>query len=301
MMLLITLRGGLVSIIYTDIVSFVVTLLFFPAVALLVGQSAPLNHLAISDVIDSGAKVLPPTFVISLVVLSMFTYILAPWYGQKIFAARSEKVAYLSVFVAALLVFALYSLVVLSAAFLSIQKVALPSPEYALPYILHNLLPKGLCGLGYSLLFTASATTLMGVWNAMASLFIVDFSKQTHSYKRAMLATTAFAFLSYALSNLFIDKIFDKLILANIPIAALSFALLAGFYWKKASRFGAYCSTGVGLIWGVGCYLWWGEAGGYTWYWAIYGIPLTFVSGVAGSYCQLQKITNERSGFNTTT
>ena len=63
------------------------------------------------------------------------------------------------------------------------------------------------------------------------------------------------------------------------------FALLGGFYWKKSSRFGAYCSIFVGLICGAGSYMYWGEEGGYTWNWTVGGIPLIFLSGVIGSFC----------------
>jgi hypothetical protein len=39
----------------------------------------------------------------------------------------------------------------------------------------------------------------------------------------------------------------------------------------------------VGVAWGVGCYLVVGEAGGYTWPWAMYGIPLIFATGIITS------------------
>jgi hypothetical protein len=39
----------------------------------------------------------------------------------------------------------------------------------------------------------------------------------------------------------------------------------------------------VGVAWGVGCYLYVGEAGGYTWPWAMYGIPLIFGVGIVTS------------------
>lgn len=149
---------------------------------------------------------------------------------------------------------------------------------------MHNVIPIGLRGLGYS---AASATTLTGVWNAMTAMCVSDFLGITFTKtgNRTLIITIGFACISYLLSNIFVDKIFSKLILANIPIAALSFSLLAGFYWEKASRLGAYCSIIFGFTWGVGAYLWWGDEGEYTWYWAMGGIPLTFLSGILGSYC----------------
>ena len=43
---------------------------------------------------------------------------------------------------------------------------------------------------------------------------------------------------------------------------------------------GAWASVVVGLVWGVGCFVVVGEAGGYTWPWAMYGIPLIFGTGI---------------------
>ena len=93
----------------------------------------------------------------------------------------------------------------------------------------------------------------------------------------------AFAVISWILGNIFVDKILNKLILANIPIAALSFSLLAGFYWEKASRRGAIISISLGLAWGVGCYLYLGEEGGYTWFYGVWNL-IIFVSGIIGSF-----------------
>jgi solute:Na+ symporter, SSS family len=294
LILLITLRGGLIAIISTDLLSFLLTILFFPLITFYVWKfnSVPLDSFTLTSVVDSGSKIIPPSFVISLVVLTMFTYIMAPWYGQKLFSAKSEKTAYLSVFTAAFIIFCLYGLVIFSASLLQVNGVQLSNPEQALPYILNQILPIGLRGIGYSLLFAASATTLTGVWNAMTAMCVSDFldAKLAKSSNRTLVITIGFAVVSYILSNIFVDKIFNKLILANIPILALCFALLAGFYWKKASRLGAYISIIVGFTWGVGAYFYWGDEGGYTWYWVMIGIPLIFISGILGSYLFPKKV-----------
>jgi Na+/proline symporter len=68
-----------------------------------------------------------------------------------------------------------------------------------------------------------------------------------------------------------------------LALAALAFALLAGFYWPRATTAGAWASVLVGVCWGVGCLLVVGESGGYTWPWAMYGIPLIFATGITVS------------------
>jgi hypothetical protein len=66
-------------------------------------------------------------------------------------------------------------------------------------------------------------------------------------------------------------------------VVALSFALLAGFHWPGATTAGAWASVIVGVVWGTGTFLVVGEAGGYTWPWAMYGIPLIFATGIVVS------------------
>jgi hypothetical protein len=56
-----------------------------------------------------------------------------------------------------------------------------------------------------------------------------DFFKGEESLQRSRGITFSLAVLSFLLANLVMDQVFNSLILANIPIAALSFALLAGF------------------------------------------------------------------------
>jgi Na+/proline symporter len=279
-----TIRGGLVSVIQTDVFSFFFTIVFIPMLFYFAytftSSSASFEKISIED----GQTALPPRFVFSLILLTMFTYIAAPWYGQKIFSARSERVAFTSVGVSAILVFLLYGFPVMAVYALNLHSVSLGNTETGLAYILGNLFTPGFRGFGYFVLFCAGATTLGGVWSAMTTMIITDLSSQkmddSKGTSRSVKLSLLIAFISYFLSILFIDKVLDKLILANIPIAALSFGLLGGFYWKKTSSIGVSVSLVVGMIWGIFCYIYFGEAGMYTWYWSVYGIPAIFGSGI---------------------
>lgn len=282
LILVMTLRGGLVAIIRTDVISFLLVCLIFPLFLIFTKNHA-------SNPLPDLPHLLPTRFVISLIILTMFTYILAPWYGQKIFSAKDKKTAFVATSLAAILVFILYGIGTLSTAFLKASGVEVASPELAIPIIINEYFPIGLKGIAYATLFMITATTLAGVWSAMSSMVIADFWDTAQSYKRGMLLTLSFALLSYILGNTLIDRILDKLILANIPIAALSFALLAGFYWKRATPLGALLSILTGLIWGAFSYLYFGEEGLYTWYWALWGIPLIFASGILGSMISIKK------------
>lgn len=291
-----SIRGGLFSIIRTDILSLILILIFFPLIAYFMWK-APFYEIRMNST-SVGREILPLRFIFSLTILTMFTYILAPWYGQKIFAAQSTKVAYWAVIAAAILIFLLYGSAILTTALLRYKNYHCREWQQAFPYVINQCLPIGLKGGAYAILFATSATTLTGVWGAMSAMFIGDFVRESHekkSCRQSILCTILFALISLVLANTLVDKVFDKLILANIPIAALSFGLLAGFYWEKASIQGATASIIMGCLCGAGAYFIFGEAGGYTWYWAVYGIPLTFIAGILGSLYLPQKETAFKS------
>jgi Na+/proline symporter len=292
--LLVVLPGGLVSVVRSDVVSFVIALVVLPVLlAIGIAASAPLGGLAAAFPADQRVfnpvaqwnhPALPFRFVSTLVVLTCFTYIAAPWYGQKIFAARNERTAFAAVAWAAVLVFVLYGVMVLAAAHFRVVSPALADPQSAVPSMVAVWLPAGLRGVGFGVLFAAALTTLAGVWTAMAAMAAADFGwREGRHVAQQRWAVLGFAAASWIGGAFLVDDILDRLILANIPVAALAFALLAGFHWPRANAAGAWASVIVGFAWGVGAFVIVGEAGGYTWPWAMYGIPLIFATGIVVS------------------
>lgn len=289
--LVVVLPGGLLSVVRSDVVSFIITLVVLPTL-LVIGLSIAGRHgglasvfppaqLTFSPVAQWTNPILPYRFVSTLIVLTCFTYIAAPWYGQKIFAARSERTAIAAVAWAAVLVFVLYGVMVLAAASLRVVAPGLADPQAAVPVMVTSWLPAGLRGIGFATLFAAALTTLSGVWTAMGAMVAADFGwKGARHMRLQRRIVVGFAVASWLGGTFLVDDILNRLILANIPVAALAFALLGGFHWRRATTAGAWASIAVGFAWGVGCFLLVGEAGGYTWPWAIYGIPLIFATGI---------------------
>ena len=292
--LAVILRGGLASVVRSDVVSFVVTLVLLPAL-LVIGtmRSAalgglatvfPRDQLAVAPLAQWAHPALPFWFVTSLIVLTCFTYIAAPWYGQKIFAAKDARTAVLAVALSACLVFVLYGSMVLAAAHLRVTAPSLPDPQLAVPTMILQWLPPAVRGVGIGVLFAAALTTLGGVWSAMAAMVAADFgwvSGRRVPAQRGLI--TGFAVVSWLGAIFLVDDILNRLILANVPVAGLAFALLAGFHWPRATTAAAWASAIVGIAWGAGAFLVIGDAGGYTWVWAMYGVPLIFAVGVAVS------------------
>jgi Na+/proline symporter len=292
--LMVVLPGGLMSVVRSDVVSFVITIVVVPLLlAIGAARSAPLGGLAASFPPDQLSfnpvaqwrhPELPFRFVSTLIVLTCFTYIAAPWYGQKIFAARSQRTAFAAVAWAAVLVFALYGVMVLAAAHFRVVSPGLEDPQSAVPALVAAWLPSGLRGVGFGVLFAAALTTLSGVWTAMAAMVAADFGwRDGRHVARQRRVVAAFACASWLGGAFLVDDILNRLILANIPVAALAFALLAGFHWPRATAAGAWASIIVGVAWGVGTFVIVGEAGGYTWPWAMYGMPLIFATGIVVS------------------
>ena len=291
--LMVIWRGGLAAVVRTDIVGFVLTLVVIGAL-FLIGRATgdglvpvapfPTDQRLVDPIGQWTSPVLPFRFVTTLVVLTCFTYIAAPWYGQKIFAAKNERIAFVGVALAAILVFALYGATVLAAASFREQGGVVADPQLVVPAMITRWLPVGVRGIGFGTLFVASLTTLSGVWSAMTAMVAADFRwAGTASLAGQRSLTLVFAVVCWLGANLLGNDILDRLILANIPVAALAFALLAGFHWSRATVVGAWASVVVGVAWGAGCFLVVGEAGGYTWPWAIYGIPLIFATGIGAS------------------
>lgn len=180
-----------------------------------------------------------------------------------------------------MLVFLLYASVQLAASLLPSDAPNLADSQLALTSMIHLWFPPGVAGLAYAVLFAVATTTLAGVWSAMVAMIVSDFgTRWQRSIGIQRVLTLALAVLSWLCANLLVEDILARLILANIPIAALAFALLGGFHWPRASRMGAWMSVLCGAAWGIFCFAYWGEAGGYTWYWSVYGTVIIF--GVGG-------------------
>lgn len=291
--LLMVVGGGLVSIVRADQVSFGITLLLLPVLGLIgwwrassgggLATAFPADQLTIDLVAQWRHPALSLRFVTSLVVLTCMTYIAAPWYGQKIFAARDERTAFLAVGLSAVLVFVLYGSMVFAASALRVELPALADAQTAVPEIMRRWLPAGVRGAGFGVLFAAALTTLAGVWSAMATMVAADLAAEGRSVRAQRALMLGFAILSWLGANLLVDDILNRLILANIPVAALAFALLAGFHWRRATTAGAWVSVVVGVVWGIWCFVRLGDAGMYTWDWGVYGVPLIFLSGIVTS------------------
>ncbi|API86368.1 sodium:solute symporter family protein [Francisella uliginis] len=271
-MFIATINSGLKSIIQIDKISFILCLVLFIFLGFYFykyGQQG--------IVINAKSHAsLPVSFSLSLVVLTCFTYILSPWYGQKIFSAKSSKVAFYSMFVTAILVSLFYVIAIFITASFS-KQLDLANPDLALASIIARKLPLAIQIYFYIVIFLIATTTIAALWNTMASV-IFAHSSQTKTTNSNRILVLFIAILSYLIATFFIDHILDKMLLFNIPIAALSFSLIYGFYGKSKNFIGAVLSTIIGIVIAVMLYFTFDQAT-FIFYWAFVCIPIVFIVG----------------------
>lgn len=281
LVLAVTLGGGLKAVAASDLAAFFISVVGLPALAWM-GLSAVGGWSQVTSFYEAfppGMELLPPRFVGSLVLLTAFTYIASPWYGQRMFAAKDEQTAFGGVAISAVLVTALYMAASVLAMCFRVQIPDLADAQTALPGAIAAWAPSGLRGLGFAVLLAVVMSTMSSIWNTWVAMALTDSGAQI-SLSRTRWLTVLLALGSWVISNLLVDDILDNMILANVPIAALAFGLLGGLFWRGASRAGAWAATISGV---AGALICWAFVPLYTWWWAIAAVPLSFVIGVAAS------------------
>lgn len=281
LVLVLTLGGGLKAVAASDLAAFFISLLGLPALAWMglraVGGWGQVTGFFAQQ--PPGPELLPPRFVASLVLLTAFTYIASPWYGQRMFAAKDERTAFRGVAISAVLVTALYMAASVLAMCFRVLQPALVDAQTAIPGAITAWAPSGLRGLGFAVLLAVVLSTMSSIWNTWVAMALTDSGARI-SLPRSRWLTVALALASWVLSNLLVDDILDNMILANVPIAALAFGLLGGLFWGRASQAGAWAATVTGIL---GALLCWRLLPLYTWWWAVGAVPLSFAAGVVVS------------------
>ncbi|NDS71667.1 sodium:solute symporter [Francisella tularensis subsp. holarctica] len=289
LMLLFTIRDGLIRIVKIDKLSFILSLILFVYLGYLVYKAgiSSFKHISSQEV------TLPFSFPISLAFLTAFTYIFSPWYGQKIFAAKSKKTAFYAVMIAAFIVSLIYLIAVYTTAKYA-GMINLSNPNKAFTSIVTTLFSRPILVTFYIVMFLIALTTIVALWNIMASMCFVHFQRNK-SEKKNIITVIIIAILSYTLANTFIDQVLDKMLLFNIPIAALAFSLLYGFYGSRTNFLGAILSTIVGIVSALYCYLLFKQEE-FVFYWSFICIPLSFIVGylpvITDKYRRLLRVKN---------
>ncbi len=287
---LISIKGGLKAIVRIDICSFIGLLIFLPIMAYYSFTYEFHSVHPSSQNWQMPHQILSGEFLAAFILFACLSYLAAPWYGQKVLAAKSPQTSFKAALLAAFFVFLMYGTGVVCSKFLFDKGIILVDSQHALGFILANVLPHGVQGFGLAIIISISVTTIASAWNVMTALIIGNFRQsKLEGVKLDKLLTLFIGVLSFLITNILIDDVFSKMILVSIPLVSFSFSILGGFYWKQANYCGALTSILVGTCSGIATYLHYGDAGNWLYHWMTIGIPLIFITGIIFSYIKIPK------------
>lgn len=261
--LVLSITGGLMTAIGIDVVAFVLILIGIPAI-LFIGYQAAGGFGSLSQVFEPKLLSLAPVWdtdvnfatAMTWGLQITFLYIAAPWYGQRIFSAKNETVAYRAMLLNTFFIVALYGMVVLAT---MLSKVAFPNlsyPEQALPLLINEYANPFIQGFLLITLLMVGISTMIAVWNSAVSIIVNDVVSRYWAkdkgdrYKigisRVFLVLIAMSTL--ALGILFIGNIQHSLLFLSTFTGMVAIPILMSLYWKKYNSIGAISTMAVGLV-----------------------------------------------------
>lgn len=261
--LLLSVTGGLMTAIGIDVVAFILILIGIPAI-LFIGYNAAGGFGNLSQVFEPKLLSLAPVWdtdvnfatAMTWGLQITFLYIAAPWYGQRIFSAKSESVAYKAMLLNTFFIVALYGIVVLAT---MLSKVVFPNlayPEQALPLLINDYANPFLQGFLLVTLLMVGISTMVAVWNSAVSIIVNDivsrYWAKNKGDKYMIRISRLFLFLlaisTLALGIMFIGNIQHSLLFLSTFTGMVAIPILMSLYWKKYNSVGAISSMAVGLI-----------------------------------------------------
>ena len=256
--LLYTIGGGLIALVNTDVVQFVIIVasicVALPISLYHAGGMGGLAAALPADLLNIGN--IDSATVISWCLFCFFTYATNQHYIQRVFAARDKATArFAFVFTGAS-----YFVYGLAVAVLGVCIVVLlpglqdPNMGYAL--LIKTYMPAGVSGLILGGIFAASMSTADSMLLAASTLFVNDiytpwFQREKDSEEGALrtirIVTAVICVLSVSASML-MSNIIDMMYLGGLFYStAVFFPLVIGLFWKRATARGALISM-VGAV-----------------------------------------------------
>ena len=262
--LVLAMAGGFMTAVSFDVVAYTMILILVP-VLFVVGYVNAGGFTALSDVYEPRYLSFEPIWdledygfaaILTWCFQNIMLYVAAPWYGQRVFSARTEKIAYRGMLANTVLITALYSLVAVTTMFSRVLMPDLEQPEEALPQLINDYLPGVMQGLMLVMLLLVGISTMVAIWNSAVSIVVNDFIKRYFARERsdnyyiwasrAVFIVLGISTLAFALT--FIGNILLALTYVSVYTALLAFPILAGLFWKRFTTEAALGSLAVGTI-----------------------------------------------------
>lgn len=276
------MKNGLSGIIHMDIIGFFLTSILIFLCFLFSIKNLGIEHLFYKASVETvGVELLSKKYLFSLLVLQSIMYSVAPWWGQKIFSANNTGTAYQASIISAFLIFIVYAAVIVLSVFLKKYGVLLKNSSMAFPEILVTFFPsKFKCFYVLAFVYIAT-TTICGVWCSISGLITLGFLQHPEdgSPKINYIIWIFLGIITYAISVFAIENVLHAAVLAVMQICSIFFSVISIFHFNKASKVSCLMSIFLSIAIGYFSFFYWGEKGEYIWYWAIIGLPVTFIGG----------------------
>lgn len=247
--LVLALAGGFMTAVSLDVIAYIMIIIFIP-ILFYVGYSNAGGFSAFSDVYEAEFLSLEPVWdleqfgfaaILTWGLQNILLYIAAPWYGQRVFAAKTEKIAYRAMLVNTVMITVLYGTVVLTTMFSRVLLPDLEAAEEGLPQLVSEFAPPILQGLILVMLLLVGISTMVAIWNSAVSIVINDFVRRYFARNRSdnyYIWASRVVFVILGASTLFfaltfIGNILLALTYVSVFTAMLAFPILAGMFWKR--------------------------------------------------------------------
>ncbi|MBB3664517.1 SSS family solute:Na+ symporter [Prauserella sediminis] len=262
--LVLALGGGFMTAISFDVVAYVMILVFIPVV-FVIGWTQADGLSGLSNVFDPQYLSFSPVWdleaygfaaVLTWGFQNIMSYIAAPWYGQRMFSARSAKVARTAMVINTVLITLLYGLVAGTTMMARVLVPDLKSPEEALPRLVVDYAPSLLQGLILVMLLLVGTSTMIAIWNSAVSIATNDIARRYIVPGRSegfYVKVGRGVFLALGLSTLvvaltIVGNIMLVLTYISVYSSLLAVPILAGLYWKRFTTNAALAAMVSGAI-----------------------------------------------------
>jgi len=252
--ILYTSLGGLISDMLTDFAQFwLMTLTFLiiiPVAWTKAGGMSALTALPATsfDPVAFGGL----TFLIGGIFLSGLVLVPEVYIWQRIYSAKSQAIARRA-YMWSIPGYAFFICGAILIGLLATRILPGIEPDTAFLALMGALLPSGILGLAYAgmlavVMSTIDSILLAGASTILKDLYMPFFHPKMHEHELLNMARyiTALFGIGGAIVAYIFQDIVQLTLLAAFTIGCLSFAILAGFFWKRATAKGAIASMITG-------------------------------------------------------
>lgn len=257
-----TMSGGLLSVVNTDVVQFIMII-----GSILIALPISIYHAGGFEGLATGLQQGFLSFgnidfktVISWCLFCFFTYATSQHYIQRVFASKDKSTAKFA-FVFTGVMYIIYGLIIsLIGVCIVVLIPNLSDPNTGYTMLIKNFMPSGIAGLILGGIFAASMSTADSMILAASTLFVNDIytpliakNKETKNSLVTIRIVTLIVCVVSVIISMFMDNIVDIMYLGGLFYStSVFFPLIIGMKWRRATAPAAIisiiASVTVGLL-----------------------------------------------------